>query len=119
MMLAHGDLSLAEKSFALGDVFLGRRPLADHTVAALARYGQINPAHIHAALSRMSMRDAILAGDLPLIPPPSLITQAERRLARLVRELGRRRVAELLFRPAGGSLINAANNNAPAGSTAA
>jgi hypothetical protein len=111
MTLAHGALSLAEKSFLLGDVFTGEGVLVDHTVAALARYGEISPAYIHAALQRRNERVAIEAGFLPLIPPPSPAVLAERKFVKLVRELGHGRVAELLTRFAPAITTEPGNDN--------
>jgi hypothetical protein len=46
----------------------------------------------------MAQRDAIEAGILPLVPPPSPAVKAERQVDRLIREHGRRRIAELMTR---------------------
>jgi hypothetical protein len=113
MQLAHGDLSKAEKAFYCADLFTGRRCLADHTVAGLARYVGINPTLVHWALKQEANRDAIIAGLLPLVPPPGPAVKAERMVARLINELGHARVAELLARFAPAPIAEPANDNSP------
>jgi transposase-like protein len=95
MQLAHGHYSKAERAFIAADLFTGRRTLADHTVAGLARYVGINPGLIHWALQRQGERELIEQGLLPLVPPPSRAVRAERQIAKLVREHGHRRVAAI------------------------
>jgi hypothetical protein len=111
--LAHGDLSKVQKAFLLADIFLGRRELIEHSVAGLGRYEQLNPTYIHAALQRMDQREAIEAGILPLIPPPSPAVQAQRRLAKLVRDFGHLWVAEKLAGLAPAAIGEPVNDNLP------
>jgi hypothetical protein len=96
MSLAHGKFSKVQKAFLAADIYLGRRILVEHSQVGLARYFVIPPADIHFAIQRQDERAAILAGLVPLVPPPNPAAQAERRLARLVRDLGHGRVAEML-----------------------
>jgi hypothetical protein len=96
MILAHGNLSKVQRAFIGADLYRGRSVVRDHTIVSAARTVGTSTTLVAWALQRLPQREAIEAGLLPLVPPPTPAARAERAIARLVRALGHARVTELL-----------------------
>jgi hypothetical protein len=87
--LTHAQLSQHERDFIGADLVIGTRALVRPTQRQAAIVADSTPSAIYWAIKRLEFREAILAGDFPLVPPrPHHMVVSDERLIGLAALVG-------------------------------